>query len=159
VTGGVETLPPAVGTEAPDFTLPSTAGADVTLSGYRGTHHVLLAFFPAAFSSVCTAEMCAFSEDLSQYASADTVVLPISVDWIPALKVFKERERMTVDLLSDSKREVVRAYGVYLEPAFVAKRAYILIDKAGIVRWSHVESELGHRRDNSELLAQLSALG
>jgi peroxiredoxin len=156
---GVETAPPAVGTAAPDFTLPSTSGSNVTLSGYRGTHHVLLAFFPAAFTSVCTAELCEFSEDLGQYASANTVVLPISVDWIPALKAFKEHERMTVDLLSDAKREVVRAYGVYFEPAFVAKRAYILIDKQGIVRWTHVEAELGHRRDNAELLAQLAALG
>jgi peroxiredoxin len=68
---------PAVGTEAPDFTLPSTAGADVTLSSLRG-RPVLLAFFPAAFTSVCTAEMCALSEDYAAFEEAGAVVLPIS---------------------------------------------------------------------------------
>ncbi len=150
---------PAVGSVAPDFTLASTSGADVTLSSFRGSTNVLLAFFPAAFTSVCTAELCAFSEDYSRFASADTVVLPISVDWIPALKAFKAHEQMTVDLLSDGKREVSQAYGVYLAEAFVAKRAYILIDKSGAVRWTHVESELGHSRGNAELLEQLAALG
>ena len=148
---------PAIGSPAPDFTLPSTSGSDVTLSSFRGSKHVLLAFFPAAFSGVCTAEMCAISEEYSRFTSADSVVLPISVDWVPALKAFKAHEQMTVDLLS--KREVVRAYGVYLDAAFVSKRAYILIDKAGIVRWVHVESELGHSRPNGELLEQLAALG
>jgi len=150
---------PAIGSAAPDFTLPSTAGADVTLSSFRGTHHVILAFFPAAFSGVCTAEFCSFSDDYAQFTSADTVVLPISTDWIPALKVFKERERLTLDLLSDSKRTVTRLYGTYFEEAFVARRAYILIDKAGVVRWTFVESELGHRRENADLLEQLAALG
>ncbi len=87
------------------------------------------------------------------------MVLPISTDWIPALKAFKERERIALDLLSDSKRTVSRLYGTYFEEAFVARRAYILIDKAGVVRWTFVESELGHRRENAELLAQLAALG
>lgn len=150
---------PAVGAVAPDFTLPSTSGENVTLSSFAGSKHVLLAFFPAAFSSVCTAELCAISEDYAQYASADTVVLPISVDWIPALKAFKAHERMTIDLLSDSKREVSRAYGVYLESAFVAKRAYVLIDKSGHVRWAFAEAELGQWRQSAELLAQLAALG
>lgn len=150
---------PAIGTPAPDFTLPSTGGTDVTLSSFRGTHNVLLAFFPAAFSSVCTAEVCSLSDDYSRFTTADTVVLPISTDWIPALKAFKERERIGIDLLSDSKRTVSRRYGTYFEEAFVARRAYILIDKAGIVRWTFVESELGHRRESAELLAQLAALG
>lgn len=150
---------PALGTPAPDFTLPSTGGAEVTLSSFRGSHNVLLAFFPAAFSGVCTAEFCSFSDDYSRFTSADTVVLPISTDWIPALKAFKERERFGIELLSDSKRTVSRLYGTYFEEAFVARRAYILIDKAGTVRWSFVESELGHRRENAELLEQLAALG
>ena len=150
---------PAIGSPAPDFTLPSTSGSDVTLSSFRGSKHVLLAFFPAAFSGVCTAELCAISEDYNRFTSADSVVLPISVDWVPALKAFKAHAQMTVDLLSDSKREVVRAYGVYLDAAFVSKRAYILLDKSGTVRWVHVESELGHSRPTSELLEQLAALG
>ena len=152
----VATLP-AVGSLAPDFTLPSTAGTDVTLSKLRG-RNVLLAFFPLAFTSTCTAELCAFSEDDGRFQSANTIVLPISVDSVPTLRAFKAKERMTVDLLSDFKRDVSRAYGTLLEDKFFSSRAYVLIDQAGIVRWTHEEAVLGHRRENAELLAQLAAL-
>jgi peroxiredoxin len=148
---------PPVGTPAPDFTLPSTSGQSVTLSALKGKK-VLLAFFPLAFTSTCTAELCAFSEDYSRFQGADSVVLPISVDSVPTLKEFKAKERMSVDLLSDFKREVSRAYGVLLEDKFFAKRAYILIDRDGIVRWTFEEAELGHRRENAELLQQLQAV-
>jgi len=148
---------PAVGSPAPDFTLPSTAGQSVTLSALRGKN-VLLAFFPLAFTSTCTAELCAFSEDYSKFQGADTVVLPISVDAVPSLKEFKAKERMSVDLLSDFKRNVSRKYGTLLEEQFFSKRAYVLIDRVGVVRWTHEERELGHRRENGELLAQLAAL-
>ncbi|MEO8451487.1 MAG: redoxin domain-containing protein [Gemmatimonadota bacterium] len=150
-------LPP-INSDAPDFSLPSTAGTTVTLSSYRGKN-VLLAFFPLAFTGVCTAELCAFSNDFGEFKSANTAVLPISVDSVPTLKEFKTKEKMTVDLLSDFKREVSRAYGTLLEDKFFSKRAYVLIDGQGKVRWTHEEAELGHKRDNSELLAQISALG
>lgn len=149
--------PPPVGSPAPDFTLPSTSGQSVTLSALRGKK-VLLAFFPLAFTSTCTAELCAFSDDYSRFEGADTVVLPISVDSVPTLKEFKAKERMTVDLLSDFKREVSRAYGVLNEEKFFAKRAYVLVDREGIVRWAFEEAELGHRRENAELLEQLQAV-
>jgi peroxiredoxin len=148
---------PAVGTAAPDFTLPSTSGQSVTLSALRG-RKVLLAFFPLAFTSTCTAELCAFSEDYASFQGADTVVLPISVDSVPTLKEFKAKERMSVELLSDFKRDVSRAYGVLLEDKFFARRAYVLIDREGIVRWTFEEAELGHRRENAELLQQLQAV-
>lgn len=148
---------PAVGAPAPDFTLPSTGGGEVTLSGLRGKN-VLLAFFPLAFTRVCTAELCAFSEDYSAFERAGTVVLPISVDSIPTLREFKAKERMTVDLLSDFKREVCRRYGTLDEERFTSRRAYLLIDRQGMVRWTHVEAEAGQRRENAELLAEIRAL-
>ena len=147
---------PAVGSAAPDFTLPSTSGSDVTLSSLRGKR-VLLAFFPLAFTSTCTSEMCTFSEDYSRFADADTVVLPISVDSVPTLKEFKAKERMTVDMLSDFKRQVSRLYGTLLEDRFHSSRAYILIDARGIVRWTHVETVVGQFRSTDELLAQVKA--
>ena len=103
--------------------------------------------------------MCAFSEDYSQFQSADTVVLPISVDSVPTLKEFKAKEKMAVDLLSDFKREVTRKYGTLIEDKFFSKRAYVLIDKKGTVRWTHEEAELGHKRDTADLLTQIKALG
>ena len=149
---------PTIGSAAPDFALPSTGAAEVKLSALQGKN-VLLAFFPLAFSGVCTAEMCAFSEDYSKFQTADTVVLPISVDSVPTLKEFKAKEKMTVDLLSDFKRDVSRKYGTLLEDKFFSKRAYVLIDKQGTVRWTHEEAELGHKRDNADLLTQIKALG
>jgi mycoredoxin-dependent peroxiredoxin len=149
---------PRVGTTAPDFTLPSTAGSDVTLSSFRGRRHVLLAFFPLAFTSTCTAENCAFSEDYAAFERADTVVLPISVDSVPTLKEYKAKYAMRQDLLSDFKRDVSRAYGTLLVDRFFATRAYFLIDRQGILRWRHVEAELGARRDDAELLRQIALL-
>jgi peroxiredoxin len=148
---------PALGSLAPDFTLPSTAGAEVTLSKLRGKN-VLLAFFPLAFTRVCTQEMCAFTEDYDQFRNARTEVLPISVDSVPTLKEFKAKERIGVDLLSDFKREVSRKYGTLLEDKFFSNRAYVLVDAAGTVRWTFAEEATGNRRENAELLQQLRAL-
>jgi peroxiredoxin len=148
--------PPAVGSVAPDFSLPSTAGRDVTLSALRGKN-VLLAFFPLAFTSVCTRELCAFSDDYARFRGASTEVLPISVDSIPTLKEFKAKERIGVDLLSDFKREVSRRYGVLLDTFFSA-RAYFLIDRQGVLRWSFIEETPGTRRSTGELLEQIERL-
>lgn len=149
---------PGASAQAPDFTLPSTAGRDVMLSTFRGRTHVLLAFFPLAFTSTCTAENCAFSEDYDQFERAGTTVLPISVDSVPTLKEYKAKYGLKQDLLSDFRRDVSRAYGVLLEDRFFSKRAYFLIDTRGVLRWSHVEAELGARRDDAELLHQIRAL-
>ena len=149
---------PAIGSPAPDFTLPSTTGADVTLSQLKG-RNVLLAFFPLAFTSVCTTEMCSFSDDDDAFASQNTVVLPISVDSIPTLQEFKRKERLGVELLSDFKRDVSRAYGTLLEDRFFSNRAYVLIDRNGVVRWTFAEQTPGTRRENAELLEQLAMLG
>jgi peroxiredoxin len=149
-------LPP-VGAPAPDFTLASTDGSEVTLSNLRG-RNVLLAFFPLAFTRVCTTEMCAFSQDLEQFRSTGTTVLPISVDAVPSLKEFKAKEHLTVDLLSDFRRDVCRRYGTLLEEKYYSGRAYVLIDTAGIVRWTFFEETPSTRRENDELLRQIQAL-
>lgn len=144
---------------APDFTLPSTSGHPVTLSSLRGRQHVLLAFFPAAFTSVCTTEMCSFRDDYDAFTRTDVAVFPVSVDNTPSLVEFKKKYDMPVDLLSDLKREAATAYGVLLPERFVANRAYFLIDKEGTVRWAHVEAHPGHRRENAEILAEIAKLG
>ncbi len=148
---------PAVGSPAPDFTLASTAGSNVTLSSLKGKN-VLLAFFPLAFTGTCTKELCAFSDDYSQFQNANTVVLPISVDSVPTLKEFKAKEKYGVDMLSDFKRDVSRKYGTLLEEHFFSNRAYIIIDKDGIVRWTYAEETPSTKRENSEILAQLKKL-
>ena len=149
---------PTIGQPAPDFTLPSTAGKDVTLSLFRGKENVLVAFFPAAFTGTCTAELCALSEDYAQFQRAGAAVLPVSVDYVASLKAFKEKERMGVDLLSDFFRRTARDYGVFDEVKGFARRSYFLMDKQGVLRWSHVEAENGHRREDNELLAEIAKL-
>jgi len=148
---------PAIGSAAPDFTLASTSGSSVTLSSLRGKN-VLLAFFPAAFTSVCTTELCAFSDEFSLFERAGTVVLPISVDAIPSLKAFKAQEQMKIDLLSDFKRDVSRQYGTLNEERFNSIRAYILIDRGGVVRWAHAEETPASRRENAEIVEQIHQL-
>jgi peroxiredoxin len=149
---------PAVGSPAPDFTLASTSGTPVTLSSLRG-RNVLLAFFPLAFTSTCTAELCDMRDDWDQFAGADTVVLPISVDSTASLNEFKAKYGMKSELLSDFKREVSRLYGVLIEDRFFSTRAYFLIDRAGIIRWAHVEANPSNKRSNEELFQQIGALG
>ncbi|HEX8850575.1 MAG TPA: redoxin domain-containing protein [Gemmatimonadaceae bacterium] len=149
---------PVVGEPAPDFALQSTAGTTVRLSELRGKSPVLLAFFPLAFTSTCTAELCEFSENFDQFAGKGVAVLPISVDSVPTLKEFKAKHAMKTDLLSDFKREASRAFGVLREDTFFSERAYFLLDRDGVVRWSHVESKLGDKRDTRELLGAISSL-
>jgi len=144
-----------VGDKAPDFSLKSTSGDMVSVSQWKGQKNVLLAFFPLAFTGVCTKENCAFSEDYSKFEGKDTVVLPLSVDATPSLNEFRAKHGMQHHLLSDFKREAGRAYGVLDEDKFFTKRAYFLVDKAGIVRYAHVEAELGHSRGDDELLAEI----
>jgi len=148
---------PAVGSPAPDFTLPSTADVDVSLSSLRG-RNVLLAFFPLAFTRTCTSELCALSEDHARFQSASTAVLPISVDSIPTLNEFKAKERLGLELLSDFKRDVSRRYGTLIEDRFYSNRAYVLIDHQGIVRWTYAEETPRTRRENAELFEQLRKL-
>jgi peroxiredoxin len=150
---------PQVGSPAPDFALDTTGGTKVTLSEFRGQQHVLLAFFPLAFTSTCTAELCAFSDDYAAFTGHDVTVIPISVDAVPSLKEFKAKYKMAVDLASDFKREASRAYGTLMEHTFFSTRAYFLVDKQGIVRWAHVESTPGQRRENAEILAEIAKLG
>lgn len=151
-------MPPVVGQPAPDFTLPSTAGPEVSLSSFKGKSNVLLAFFPAAFTGVCTQELCSFSENLDRFSGSDTQVLPISGDHVASLKVWKEKEKMKVNPLSDMRRDVARAYGVLNEEKFTPRRSYFLVDRNGMLRWSHVEEHNGLKRGDDEILSEIKKL-
>ena len=149
---------PQVGVVAPDFTLDSTAGTPVTLSAFRGVQPVLLAFFPLAFTSVCTAELCSFTENYDRFAAFNVAVVPISVDSVATLREYKAKLGLKIDLLSDFRRTVSRQYDVLLDEKFYSNRAYFLIDKAGVVRWAHVEAHPGLKRDDAEILAEIAKL-
>jgi len=148
---------PAVGQQAPDFTLPSTSGEKLTLSSLRGKP-VLIAFFPVAFSSTCTAELCERRDNHDQFLQRGVVVLPISVDSTYTLKEYKAKHAMKVDLLSDFRRDVSRLYGVLLDDRFYSQRAYFLLDADGVIRWVHVESNPDHKREDAELLEAIDRM-
>lgn len=148
---------PAVGTTAPDFTLPSTSGERVTLSHLRGKP-ALIAFFPLAFSPTCTAELCDMRDDWDEFLTRGVTVLPISVDSTYSLKEYKQKYGMKVDLLSDFKREVTNLYGVLNEDRFFSNRAYFLIASDGTIRWAHVEENPGLKRTNREILAEVDRM-
>lgn len=150
---------PSIGTAAPDFTLPSTSGSDVVLSSFRDRSAVLLAFFPLAFTSTCTEEMCAFTNDYDDFASRGVAVLPISVDSVSTLKEFRSKHHMKTELLSDFKRTVGERYGVMWQDSFFTNRAYFLIDRDGMVRWAHVEETPGSKRETGEIIGQIEKLG
>ena len=105
------------------ITVPAGEAAATDLRGKK----VLLAFFPLAFTSTCTAELCDISEDYSQFG--DTVVLPISVDSVATLREFKTKEHLAVDLLSDFKREATNAYGTmwHATEAMAREIAFVVV--------------------------------
>jgi len=150
-----------VGSKAPDFTLMNQDRQPVTLSGQHG-HTVVLAFFPAAFSSVCTKELCTFRDDLGRLNDANAQVYGISVDTFFALKAFQTDQQLTFSLLSDFNKQVIRDYGVFNADMIglkgIAKRAVFVIDKDGIVRYREVLEDARNEPDYQKLLAAVSQL-
>lgn len=146
------------GRPAPDFTLRDQFGQDVTLSSYRGRKSVLLVFYPAAFSGVCTGEMAGIRERLDEFLTFETEVLAISCDAVYALRAFADADGLNFPLLSDfwPHGEVARAYGVLDERTGLARRSSYVVDKGGSVTWA-VHNEGPVARDLDEHLAQLRA--
>ncbi|SEJ37871.1 Alkyl hydroperoxide reductase subunit AhpC (peroxiredoxin) [Deinococcus reticulitermitis] len=133
-----------VGQPAPDFTLPSTLGQDVTLSSYRGQHNVVLVFYPLDFSPVCSMQLPEYSGRQDDFADAGTVVLGINRDSVYAHKAWAAEYGIEVPLLADLRLEVARQYGVAIDERGISGRAVFLIDKEGVVRYQHVEEQTGH---------------
>lgn len=147
-----------IGAVAPDFTLKNQHGQEISLSGLRGKP-VAVVFFPFAFTGICTGELCEIRDNLSVFTEQGAVVLAISCDAVFSNRVFSDQEGFTFDVLSDfwPHGAVSRAYGVFEEAAGAARRATVLIDADGIVRWT-VDNPLGEARDFAgykEALAEL----
>jgi peroxiredoxin len=130
-----------VGSKAPDFTLTNEERQPVTLSQQRGKP-VVLAFFPAAFSSVCQKELCTFRDSMARLNDAKAQVYGISVDTFFTLKAFHDAQNLTFPLLSDFNKEVIREYGVFNPDMIglkgIAKRAVFVLDRDGVVRHKEV---------------------
>jgi peroxiredoxin len=127
-----------VGAEAPDFTLPDQDGKEVSLSDLRG-RTVVLAFFPLAFSPVCTDQLNLYQEVLPQLEERGVTLLAVSVDNAFSQKAFQEHLGVTIRFLSDfhPKGEVARKYGVYIEERGHTGRELVMIGPDGEVAWTH----------------------
>jgi peroxiredoxin len=147
----------SIGSNAPDFTLPDQDGQPVTLSAHHG-RNVVLAFFPAAFTSVCTKELCTFRDTLSEFNAVDAVVYGISTDTPEKLREFATAERLTFALLSDAGKDVIRKYDVVLPPKDIAKRAVFVVDGLGVVRHVEVTETPAFEPDYAKLHAALASL-
>jgi peroxiredoxin len=131
------------GSQAPDFSLKSKQGdamTDVRLADYLGKTNVVLLFFPLAFTSVCTAEMCEVSAGLGGYDSLNAKVIGISVDSPFAQAAWAKQENIRITLASDLNKETAFAYGTLLENlgglGSASARAAFVIDKAGVIQYS-----------------------
>jgi peroxiredoxin len=150
-----------VGTAAPDFTLTNQDRQPVTLHEQRG-RPVVLAFFPAAFSSVCQKELCTFRDSIARLGQANAQVYGISVDTFFTLKAFHDQQQLSFPLLSDFNKQAIRDYGVFNEDMIglkgIAKRAVFVIDKDGVVRHREVLEDARNEPDYDKVFAALATL-
>lgn len=138
-----------IGNKAPDFTLYASMKEKYTLSDYIGQQHVLILFFPQAFTGVCTKELCGVRDDIAKYQNAHAQVLAISVDSVFTLAKFKEEQQLNFPLLSDFNKEVSESYGAIYESFTdmgmkgVSKRAAFVVDKVGMIQYAEVLESAG----------------
>ncbi|MBX3194325.1 MAG: peroxiredoxin [Microbacteriaceae bacterium] len=127
-------------TQAPDFDLANQFGEHVRLSDYRGVRPVVLVFFPLAFSSNCTGELCDLRDNIAMFRSQGVELIGISVDSKAALRAWAEQEGYDFTLLADfwPHGAVAREYGVFLENKGFANRATFVIDAGGVIRASFI---------------------
>ncbi|MBS1732306.1 MAG: redoxin domain-containing protein [Bacteroidetes bacterium] len=157
-------MPIQTGQTAPDFSLFDSAKNKVSLADFREKSNVLLLFFPQAFTSVCTKELCAVRDEIGRYQNDHVQVLGISVDSVFTLAKFKEEQHYNYPLLSDFNKEVSTMYDA-LYSSFtdmgmkgVSKRAAFLIDKKGIVQYAEVLENAGMVPDFTQIDRKIGEL-
>jgi peroxiredoxin len=150
-------------TKAPDFTLYDSEKKKVSLHDFQGKNVVLL-FFPFAFSSVCTKELCSIRDDIGNYGDLNAQVLGISVDSLYSLDKFKKEQQLNFPLLSDFNKEVSKAYDVLYDvfPSYemkgVSKRAAFVINKDGIIVYSEAREIPSELPDFESIKAALQSV-
>src|SRR5580658_8845964 len=149
--------PPAEGTPAPAFTLPSQEGAQVSLDQFKGKW-VVLYFYPKDFTSGCTIEAHNFQRDIDKYTQMNAAIVGVSVDTVDSHKGFCTKEGLNFKLLADPNHTVVEKYGSIMEynGMTLAARNTFLIDPTGVIRKVYLKvSPQGH---SDEVLADLQKL-
>jgi len=158
-------MPLPVGSKAPDFTLKTKTAEglrDVRLSENFGKKNTVLLFFPAAFTGVCTNEMCSISGGLKDYENLNAEVIGISVDSPFALEAWAQKERINFTLASDLNKTATHAYDVVLEgfagDGTAAKRAVFVIDQNGVIQYSEATPTPKELPDFEKVKAKLAEL-
>ena len=151
-----------IGHPAPDFTLYDSTKNKITLSDIKG-QNVLLLFFPLAFTSTCTAELCSIRDNISFYNNVNAKVFGISVDSLYTLAKYKADQNLNFTLLSDFNKEVSSLYGSLYEMfgynmKGVSKRSAFVIDKDGIIRYAEVLENAGEQPNFKNLTLILEGL-
>ena len=151
-----------IGDKAPDFSLYSSDKQLIQLHDYKGKNVVLL-FFPLAFTSTCTKELCSTRDDMAVYNQMDAEVFGISIDTPQSLKRYKEDLQLNFTLLSDFNKEVIRSYDVIYEEYSlgmrgVGKRAVFVLDAEGMVRHIEVLENAGNMPDLDAVKESLRSL-
>jgi peroxiredoxin len=155
---------PEVGDKAPGFSLYDTDRERRTLDEYLGKN-VVIAFYPGAFTSVCTKEMCAFRDSIARLEELDSGVAGISVNDPFTNAAFAQKNGINFPLLSDYSRETAAAYGVSLDDFAgmsgytAAKRSIFIVDKQGTVRYKWVTEDQGVEPDYGEIQRVLAEIG
>jgi len=152
-----------IGDSAPDFSLAPAPGADpVSLSALRQDGPVVVLFFPLAFSSVCTDELCALRDDWSGWSDLGASVVGISIDSPFVAQKFAEELDVPFPIVSDFNKDAATAYDVLYEEFFgmhgVAKRSAFVIDQGGAVRYAWVTEDAGVMPDFDAIKGALAAL-
>jgi peroxiredoxin Q/BCP len=145
-----------VGERAPDFELPGTGGRTYRLADYRG-RWVVLAFYPADFTAVCTRQFCSYRDRDRELAALDAEVLGIAPQGVNSHERFAAEHGLTVPLLADEDKAVARAYGI-LGPAGVVRRAIVIVDPDGVIRHRDIALLGLTYRGVDEIGAELGAL-
>ncbi len=156
----------AIGEKAPEFTLKTKTPQgleDVKLSDQFGKGSTVLLFFPAAFTSVCTQEMCDITAGLNAYEGLNARVIGISVDTPFAQEAWAQKEGIKVTLASDLNKAVSKAYGVLLEDLLgmgsLSARAAFVIDKEGVIQYAEQTPTPKDLPDFDAIKAKLAELG
>jgi len=145
-----------VGDDAPDFTLTGTNRETYSISDYKG-QKVVLAFYPAAFTGVCTKEMCVFSDSLSSLTDANAVVFGVSVDAPFSNKAFADKYDIHFQLLSDVHRTMIEDYGMEFENFVIdgytaANRGVVIVDEDGKIGYVWIAENLGLEPNYEEII-------
>ncbi|MEP7014245.1 MAG: redoxin domain-containing protein [Verrucomicrobiota bacterium] len=163
-------MPIAVGTKAPDFSLPTKTAEgpkQIKLSDNFGKKNTLLLFFPMAFTGVCTTEMCDMSKELPSYSDINAAVYGISGDNPFAQEAWAQKEKIGVTLLSDYEHRVTQAYGIAYDSFLpqinlgmggVAKRSAFIIDKSGVIQYAESSDDAKQLPSFDKIKAKLAEL-